>query len=526
MEFLLQLVYLVSALLFIWGLKEMGSPVTARRGILRAGVGMVAAVLITFVWVPGGNFLLMSTALLVGGVIAWVSGRVVQMTAMPQMVALYNGMGGGSAACIAALELLQPVAAHGTVALVLAVLGGWIGAVSFSGSLIAFAKLQGWLQRSWVFSGQQRLNLIVVAVTAGLGLLLLVVPEHAAFPLLLFFLLALAYGILMTLPIGGADMPVVISLYNAFTGLAVAFEGFVLDNAAMIVAGTVVGAAGSMLTQLMAKAMNRSLANVLFSAFGTDVQQAAGGEGGEWKEAGANDVAAMMAYANGVIVIPGYGMAVAQAQHKLWELCGLLEQQGVPVRFAIHPVAGRMPGHMNVLLAEAGVPYDRIYDLQDINADFPNTDVALVIGANDVVNPDARSNRASPIYGMPILDADRAGNCIVIKRGRGRGFSGVDNSLFHAAPVPPGPGPGRRPARRRAGCVPAPVRPGLPAPAPPGGGSIPAGRSGRHGRSGHGHSAGRGRGRAGGDGPGRWHVPARASARRGFAGSCRGGNRA
>ena len=257
--------------------------------------------------------------------------------------------------------------------------------------------------------------------------------ELSGFTLLFFFALALAFGVLMTLPIGGADMPVVISLYNALTGLAVAFEGFVLGNPAMIIAGTVVGSAGTLLTQLMAKAMNRSLANVLFSGFGSGAAVESSTEvTGSMKPIDAPDVAVMMAYAAKVIIVPGYGMAVAQAQHKVWELTKQLMDHGVTVKFAIHPVAGRMPGHMNVLLAEAGVPYDLIFDLEEINAEFPQADVALIIGANDVVNPVARIDKSSPIYGMPILDADKAKNVIVIKRGKGAGFSGVENHLFYA----------------------------------------------------------------------------------------------
>jgi NAD(P) transhydrogenase subunit beta len=281
------------------------------------------------------------------------------------------------------------------------------------------------------FAGQQYFNLAVFLVALGLAAMLIFKPEAAGLVILAFFAIALAYGFLMALPIGGADMPVVISLFNALTGLAVAFEGFVLNNAAMIIAGTVVGSAGTLLTQLMARAMNRSIGNVLFSSFG-----ASGGEEtaveGSMKPIDAADAGIMMAYAERVIIIPGYGMAVAQAQHKIWELTELLMKRGVDVKFAIHPVAGRMPGHMNVLLAEANVPYDLLYDLDEINAAFPQTDVALVIGANDVVNPTARSNPESPIYGMPILDADKAHNVIVIKRGQGKGFSGVENALFFA----------------------------------------------------------------------------------------------
>jgi NAD(P) transhydrogenase subunit beta len=311
---------------------------------------------------------------------------------------------------------------------VLAVLGAVIGAIAFSGSLIAFAKLQGWLDKRFLWPGQNLLNGLLFLAVLGLGAWLVVSPDQTV--LIVFFALALLLGVLMTLPIGGADMPVVISLYNALTGLAVAFEGFVLGNEAMIIAGTVVGAAGTLLTQLMAKAMNRSLANVLFTGY------SAAGSGaaieGEQKAIDAADSASLMAYAERVVVVPGYGMAVAQAQHKLWEFCQGLMARGVKVKFAIHPVAGRMPGHMNVLLAEAGVPYDLIEDMEDINPEFANTDVVLVIGANDVVNPVAKTDPTSPIYGMPILDVDQARNVIVIKRGKGRGFAGIENALFYA----------------------------------------------------------------------------------------------
>ncbi len=314
----------------------------------------------------------------------------------------------------------------------MAAVGGFIGAVSFSGSLIAFAKLQGLITKSVRFGGQKFLNLAILLVTVGFGFMVLSgAGADSGLPVVtLFFVFALVLGVAMTLPIGGADMPVVISLYNALTGLAVGFEGFVLDNAAMIIAGTVVGAAGTLLTQLMAKAMNRSLGNVLFSNFGETSVAGSGGVTGTQKAIEASDAGVMMAYAQKIIIVPGYGLAVAQAQHKVWELTQLLMDHGVKVRFAIHPVAGRMPGHMNVLLAEAGVPYDLISDLEEINAEFETADVALIIGANDVVNPDARSNKSSPIYGMPILNADKAKNVIVIKRGQGQGFSGIDNALF------------------------------------------------------------------------------------------------
>ena len=423
----IQVSYYAAAFLFIMGLKRMSSPVTAASGIRWAGIGMVVATLITFVYPDLHNYVLMTTAIFIGGVLAWWTGKKVAMTDMPQMIALYNGMGGGAAAAISAVELLGG-GEHSLVFMVLAVLGGFIGSISFSGSLIAFAKLQGILRKDFRFKGQNFVNIAILVAIAMLGLW---VTQGQTDPqtLLLFYGLALLLGVTMTLPIGGADMPVVISLYNALTGLAVAFEGFVLNNAAMIIAGTVVGSAGTLLTQLMAKAMNRSLGNVLFSGFG----DSAGGSqevSGSMKPIEATDVGVMMAFAQKVIIIPGYGMAVAQAQHKVWELTQLLIDKGVDVKFAIHPVAGRMPGHMNVLLAEAGVPYDLIYDSDEINADFESTDVALVIGANDVVNPVARTDPSSPIFGMPILDADKAKNCIVIKRGQGAGFSGIENALF------------------------------------------------------------------------------------------------
>ncbi|MHB8405138.1 MAG: NAD(P)(+) transhydrogenase (Re/Si-specific) subunit beta [Gammaproteobacteria bacterium] len=428
---LIQAAYFIAALLFIIGLKRMSSPKGAKTGIIWAGVGMLIAGLITFLWPGMHNYSLILVAIFIGGVLAWWSGRRVPMTAMPQMVALYNGMGGGAAAAIAAQELIrgEPIALAPAI---LAVVGGIIGAVSFSGSLIAFAKLQGLIKKSLRYRLQQIVNSLVLLSTLALGIWIIVLhgtaPMYVVIP---FFVLALLFGILVTLPIGGADMPVVISLYNACTGLAVAFEGFVIGNAAMIIAGMVVGAAGTLLTQLMAKAMNRSIANVLFSNFGETASGSAEGVSGSLKPIDAGDAGVMMAYANKVIIVPGYGMAVAQAQHKVWELTQLLQNRGVTVKFAIHPVAGRMPGHMNVLLAEAGVPYDLISDLEDINPEFTTADVALIIGANDVVNPDARNKKDSPIYGMPILNADKARNVIVIKRGQGRGFSGIENALFY-----------------------------------------------------------------------------------------------
>jgi NAD(P) transhydrogenase subunit beta len=352
------------------------------------------------------------------------------MTDMPQMIALYNGMGGGAAAAIAAVELYRGES-QGYATSTLAVVGGIIGSVSFSGSAIAFGKLQGLITRSIRFSGQQVFNLVLLAAALVLGAMVAFNFNATPAVITAFFALALLLGLTMTLPIGGADMPVVISLYNALTGLAVACEGFVLNNAAMIIAGTVVGSAGTLLTQLMARAMNRSLGNVLFSGFGDTGVAATGEVTGSLKPIEASDVGVMMAFASKVIIVPGYGMAVAQAQHKIWELCQLLIDRGVTVKFAIHPVAGRMPGHMNVLLAEAGVPYDLISDLDEINSEFETADVALIIGANDVVNPVARNDKSSPIYGMPILNADKAKNVIVIKRGKGAGFSGIENALFY-----------------------------------------------------------------------------------------------
>jgi H+-translocating NAD(P) transhydrogenase subunit beta len=430
---LTQLSYLIAAALFILGLKRMSSPVTAVSGVRWAGVGMLLATVVTLAFMGASslNLMLVLAAIAIGSIVAWVSGKRVAMTDMPQMIALYNGMGGGAAAAIAAVELYSGNE-HSIVHLIMAAVGGFIGAVSFSGSLIAFAKLQGLITKSIRFGGQKFVNLAILLITLGFGFMVVSgMGTESGLPVVsLFFVFALILGVAMTLPIGGADMPVVISLYNALTGLAVGFEGFVLDNAAMIIAGTVVGAAGTLLTQLMAKAMNRSLGNVLFSNFGESSGAAAGGAAGTQKPIEASDAGVMMAYSQKIIIVPGYGLAVAQAQHKVWELTQLLIDHGVKVRFAIHPVAGRMPGHMNVLLAEAGVPYDLISDLDEINAEFETADVALIIGANDVVNPDARNNKSSPIYGMPILNADKAKNVIVIKRGQGQGFSGIDNALF------------------------------------------------------------------------------------------------
>jgi NAD(P) transhydrogenase subunit beta len=432
---------LAAAGLFIFGLKRMSSPVTALSGIVVAGIGMLVAVAASFLTVfdlpPEAvpyrtvNLTLAVLALCAGGGWAFLRGRKVEMTAMPQMVALYNGMGGGAAAAVAGVEL-SAGGAPSALTLVVTVAGALIGSISLTGSVIAWAKLDGKIRKPWRFGGQRIVNgaLFLATVLVGIALVAFFGTAHLPLLAVLFFAGALAFGIMMTLPIGGADMPVVISLYNAFTGLAVGLEGYALQNPALMIAGMVVGSAGTLLTVLMAKAMNRSLANVLFSNFG-DAAVQSGQEGlGEMKSADASDAAVTMRYSSSVIIIPGYGLAVAQAQQKLYEFVKLLQAAGVGVKFAIHPVAGRMPGHMNVLLAEAGVPYDIIFDMEDINAEFASTDVALVIGANDVVNPAARTDKSSPIYGMPILNADQAHQVYVVKRGQGKGYSGVENLLF------------------------------------------------------------------------------------------------
>jgi NAD(P) transhydrogenase subunit beta len=441
---------LVAALLFMYGLKRMASPATAQSGIRVAGVGMLAAIVVSFLYVftVGSaarphllvNIALAAVALLIGAGAAWRAGKTVKMTAMPQMVAIYNGMGGGAAGAIAAVELFGGKT-PGATQLAVTLLGALIGAVSFSGSLIAWAKLQGVMKVPVRFAGQQWVNLAVFAATLVVGAvfvfdiqigggLMMSTPAWIC----LFFALALVFGVMMTLPIGGADMPVVISIYNAFTGLAVGLEGFVLQNPTLMIAGMVVGAAGLLLTLLMAQAMNRSVANVLFTNFGGAPAGKAkpGAITGTERPVDASDAGIFMRYAESVIIVPGYGLAAAQAQQKLYEFVKLLLAAGVKVRFAIHPVAGRMPCQMDVLLAEAGVPYDMIFQLDTINDDFSTTDVALVIGANDVVNPAARTDKSSPIFGMPILNADKAKQVYVIKRGQGKGYAGIVNALFYS----------------------------------------------------------------------------------------------
>jgi len=431
-------IYLVAVLVFILGLKAMSSPTTARVGIVAAGVAMLIAVLATaaafffpttssLLGISGTpalvNLALIALGIAIGGGLGYYAAKKVQMTAMPQMVAAYNGMGGGAAAAIAAVELLAGSGINS-----LSIAGAVIGSVSIAGSLIAFLKLQGWMrQRPIVYPLQQPTNIAVLIVGVFFGILSLVLSQGIY--LLPFFVLTLLFGILLTLPIGGADMPVVISLFNALTGIAVAMDGFSIQNYAMIVAGILVGAAGTLLTVLMARAMNRSIPSVLFGAFGA-TEETGGSIQGSLKPIEPDDAASLLAYAGQVIIAPGYGMAVAQAQQKVKELVDALEAKGVVVKFAIHPVAGRMPGHMNVLLAEAGVSYDHLYDRDEINPEFATTDVVLVIGANDVVNPAAR-RQGSPLFGMPILDVDKAKNVLVIKRGQGKGFAGIENDLFY-----------------------------------------------------------------------------------------------
>ena len=438
---------LAAAFLFLYGLKRMSSPVTAPSGIFVAGLGMLVAILASFLYVfsvsaaarphLAVNVGLALVALALGGGIAWWSGRKVALTAMPQMVALYNGMGGGAAGAIAAVELFGNKA-QGLAQLVVTLLGALIGAVSLSGSVIAWAKLDGVIKKPLRVRGQQAVNALVMLATLVVGGYIAFVTQSGVEPLIpmpqlitLFFGCALVFGVLMTLPIGGADMPVVISIYNALTGLAVGFEGFVLQNPALMIAGMVVGAAGTLLTLLMAKAMNRSVGNVVFTNFGTPAKHKQGNIKGSLKPVEAGDAGIFMRYASKVIIVPGYGLAAAQGQQKLYEFVKLLQAGGVDVKFAIHPVAGRMPGQMDVLLAEAGVPYDLIFQLEDINDQFAGADVALVIGANDVVTPAARTDKSSPIYGMPILNADKAKKVYVVKRGEGKGYAGIVNALFY-----------------------------------------------------------------------------------------------
>ena len=429
--------YLVAAVLFIIGLMRMSSPATARLGNLLAAIGMLIAVVITLLLKEVLNYTMILVGIAIGAAIGGVVARTVKMTAMPQMVGIYNGFGGGASLLIAAAEFFRYVnleegfTVHSSITIVVTIL---IGAVTFSGSMIAFGKLQGIVQaRPITYPLQNIVNLVIFIAVLGMMVYLVVVPGNI--PIFIGLIaVTLALGVLLVIPIGGADMPVVISLLNSYSGLAGCAAGFVLGNMFLIISGALVGAAGFILTRIMCKAMNRSLGNVMFGAFGA-VVEAGGGAGVEGervvREATAIDVATLVGYAKSVIIVPGYGLAVAQAQHHVAELAGILEKRGVDVKYAIHPVAGRMPGHMNVLLAEADVPYDRLYDLDDINADFERADVAVVVGANDVTNPVARNVTDSPIYGMPILNVDKARSVVVIKRSLAPGFAGIDNPLFY-----------------------------------------------------------------------------------------------
>ncbi len=437
LQVLTYFVWLIASVSFILALKFLASPRTARTGNLLGAAGMALVIAWTFFTTPG--MLENWWIIIVGGAIGAVAGvlgaKRVPMTAMPQMVAIFNGAGGGAAAVVAVAEYLE-FAGHGSGLLPLpfiiaTLLGALIGSVALTGSIVAWGKLQGVIAaRPVKYPGSQLVTIGLFAAALIIGAYLVAVDNST--PLfIVFVLIALVLGVQLVMPIGGADMPVVVSLLNSYTGIAVAATGFVLNNYALLIAGTLVGASGGILTQLMCKAMNRSLFNVLFAGFGTGGDAVAAGEDGEepLREINAEDAAVLMAYGKRVIIVPGYGMAVAQAQGPVRELMDLLVARGVDVQFAIHPVAGRMPGHMNVLLAEANVPYDRLKEMDEINDDFADTDVALVIGANDVVNPVARVE-GSPISGMPILNVDQAQNIIVLKRGRGAGFAGIPNPLF------------------------------------------------------------------------------------------------
>jgi NAD(P) transhydrogenase subunit beta len=449
-----QAAYLIASLLFIFGLKRLSTPRTARSGNLAAAVGMALALGGTFVLPGMGNFGWILLAIALGTIPGWLLAKRVKMTAMPQMVSLFNGMGGACALLIslgewfrlsfewaAPLRIINGISVNvsGSVLLprsfgecVPMLLGVVFGAVSFTGSLVAFGKLQGLITEKpvrWPY--QKVINALVVAAILAAAAAA-THRQDAPLWIITLAVAALVLGVLQVLPIGGADMPVVISVLNSCTGLAAALTGFGMQNMAMIIAGTLVGAAGSLLTLLMCKAMNRSLLKVIFGSFGLSPAGAVAAARSDqtMREIAASECAIMMSYARKVIIIPGYGLAVGQGQHLVHELEELLEKRGVEVKYAIHPVAGRMPGHMNVLLAEADVPYPKLLDMEEINPEFDQADVALIVGANDVVNPAARTDPGSPIYGMPILNADKAKNVIVIKRGRGAGFAGIENALF------------------------------------------------------------------------------------------------
>ena len=432
-----QLGYLVAAVLFIIGLKRLGSPDTARAGNRLSGIGMLLAILVTLVDRAILSYGTIVAGMVVGAALGLWMARTVKMTAMPQMVALLNGFGGAASLLVSGAEFLRAELMGETVPLDTAVttqLGLLIGAVTFTGSLVAWAKLQELMSgRPLVFPGQKAVNALIFLGIVVLGVYQVATPDPILWPFYGIVALSLVLGVLLVVPIGGADMPVVISLLNSYSGIAAAMTGFVIDNDVLIITGALVGSSGIILSQIMCKAMNRSLANVLFGAFGGGGGTASTrtSEGLAVRSVSVEDAAIQLAYARSVIVVPGYGLAVAQAQHQVRELADLIERRGGEVKYAIHPVAGRMPGHMNVLLAEANVPYDKLHDMEQINPEFERADVALVIGANDVVNPAARSDPGSPIYGMPILDVDKAKSIIVMKRGMSRGFAGVENDLFY-----------------------------------------------------------------------------------------------
>jgi NAD(P) transhydrogenase subunit beta len=435
---LTNLLYLITIVTFILALRFLSNPATARRGNQIGAAGMLVAIVVTFLQDAIMSYWEIGIGMAIGGTFGAVAARRVRMTAMPQMVALFNGVGGGAAALVSLAEFHNHAPDPGTLKWDIStsiMLSAIIGSISFAGSLIAFAKLQELIGgRPIVYPLQQPTNALVFAAVLAAGIAIAAGAEQQW---LIWALIggAALFGVLFVLPIGGADMPVVISLLNAFTGLAAAATGFELENNVLIVSGMLVGASGTLLTIKMGQAMNRSVANVLFGAFGQLAPTAAGGAAtadtdGQVRSASTDDVAVMLAYAHKVVFVPGYGMAVAQAQHDVHALADLLESRGVEVSYAIHPVAGRMPGHMNVLLAEANVPYPQLKEMDEANSEFPRTDVALVIGANDVVNPDARNNSGSPIYGMPILNVDQAQQVVVLKRSMNPGFAGIENPLF------------------------------------------------------------------------------------------------
>ncbi len=433
----IEIAYIVAAAFFIIGLRYLNSPATGRRGNLLASIGMFIAIVVTLLDQAVLNYEMILIGILIGSILGATGARLVQMTAMPQMVGLFNGFGGGASALVAIAEFWRQTAA-GAIALdtsIVVMAGILIGGTTLTGSLVAFGKLQGIVPGAPVtYRLQHPINGVLLAAFIAGGAYLLFFELNLTLFLVL-VAIALVLGILVVIPIGGADMPVVISLLNSFSGLAASTAGFILANNILIIAGALVGAAGLILTQIMTKAMNRSLTNVLFGAFGAGEVAVPGGGAitidKTVRSIDAEEGAMILGYARSVIIVPGFGMAAAQAQHAVAELADLLESRGAEVRYAIHPVAGRMPGHMNVLLAEARVPYTKLYDMDDINPEFQRTEVALVIGANDVVNPAARHDRGSPIYGMPILDVDEAQHVIVIKRSMKPGFSGIDNELFY-----------------------------------------------------------------------------------------------